>query len=106
MKIVIALLSIVLVGCAQMPATAGRESPLFNPQLSAHSLQVSVLSHGCTTADQFYLIVDQDVIELRRTQDDLCRAAPQLVRLEFAYDFGQDVFRFKNRVRYSNRVVR
>lgn len=107
MKIIPLLLTaLLLVSCATFARDGSREAVLFNPVVSAHSLAVSVMSNGCTQTGHFYLVVTGDVIELRRTEPDLCRAAPQLVRLEFDHDFGGEAYKFKNKVRFSNRVVR
>jgi hypothetical protein len=95
-----------LLSCSTLVTRANSETLLFNPVVTAQRLEVSVLSNGCTEADQFYLKFDQDVIELRRTEPDLCRGAARLVRLAFSYDFGPGVYRFKNKTRFSDRVVR
>jgi len=110
-KIIISLLLPLLVmvnaGCATMSdEQAGEEAVLFNPVVNADALEVSVVSHGCTKAEHFYLIVSGNEIELRRTEPDFCRAAPRLVRFEFNYDFGDSAYQFKNEVRYANRVTR
>jgi hypothetical protein len=93
-----------LVGCATTPEKPGEESLLFNPVISGNSFEVSVLSNGCTSAEDFYLIVDEQSILLRRTKPDLCRAATRLVRLSFEYSFENKVFQIENDARYSNRV--
>jgi len=106
---VIALSLAVLVGyssCASMSKKSGQEALLFNPAVSGQSLEVSVMSNGCTKAEHFYLKVKEELIELRRTEPDLCRAAPTLVRLAFEYPFEAGVYRFKNKTRFSNRTVR
>ncbi|WP_320824822.1 hypothetical protein [Reinekea sp.] len=95
-----------LLSCSSLGAKAGSEILLFNPVVTSQGLEVSVLSNGCTQAEQFYLKLRQDQIELRRTEPDLCRAAPHLVRLEFSYSFAPGVYRFKNDTRFSDRVVR
>ena len=92
--------------CSTTPEKEGSETLLFNPVITTNALEVSVMSHGCTKAEHFYLRVDEQTIELRRTEADLCRRAPMLVRLNFDYPFAQDVYHFKNQVRFSNRINR
>lgn len=107
MSLLLPLLAVVGAGCATMTdEQTGEEPVLFNPVISANALEVSVVSHGCTKAEHFYLIVRGDEIELRRTEPDFCRAAPKLVRFAFEYDFGNAAYEFKNDVRYANRVTR
>ena len=96
----------VVSGCANQQAKSGREDLLFNPVIAGQTLEVSVFSNGCTAPEHFYLTVSESVVELRRTQVDLCRAAPQLVRLSFSYPFDNRVYRFKNNIRFSNRTER
>lgn len=98
--------AIALAGCAQFSTQGERETVLFNPVISAQTLEVSVMSNGCTEAKHFYLKVVEQDIELRRTQPDVCRAAPHLIRLAFDYPFSGEVFQFRNTVRFSNRVER
>ncbi len=93
-----------LTGCANLNSKSGRENVLFNPVIQGQQLDVSVMSNGCTEPEHFYLKVSGDVVELRRTQPDLCRAAPHLVRLSFTYPFEQGVYQIKNDIRYSSRV--
>jgi hypothetical protein len=99
-------LMLALSSCATTPEKEGKETLLFNPIITANAFEVSVMSNGCTSAEDFYLIVDDDSILLRRTKPDLCRAASRLVRLSFDYSFNGAVFRIKNETRYSNRVER
>ncbi|WP_320821751.1 hypothetical protein [Reinekea sp.] len=107
MKQLIAVLAFLpLLSCSSVGTKAGLETLLFNPVVTAQGLEVSVLSNGCTQPEQFYLKLKQDLIELRRTEPDLCRAAPHLVRLAFNYSFAPGVYRFKNDTRFSDRVVR
>ncbi|TCS41659.1 hypothetical protein [Reinekea marinisedimentorum] len=106
-SLLLPLLALVNAGCATMTDDqAGEEPVLFNPVINAGALEVSVVSHGCTKAEHFYLIVRGDEIELRRTEPDFCRAAPKLVRFAFEYEFGDAAYEFKNEVRYANRVTR
>lgn len=105
-KLLIGFLACFLFGCAHFSKETQSASVLFNPQVGSKALEVSVMSNGCTQASDFYLRVQDDVIELRRTKDDLCRKAPELIRLSFSYDFGKNVYRFKNKVRFSDRVNR
>lgn len=106
--VVAALLLFVVAGCATTPEEkTGQEAVLFNPVVAIDALEVSVVSNGCTKPEHFYLLVGEDnLIELRRTKEDMCRAAPKLVRYSFEYGFGDAVYEFKNEVRYSNRVTR
>jgi hypothetical protein len=95
---------LLVVSCATTPEKPGEELLLFNPVLSGSSFEVSVMSNGCTSAEDFYLIVDEQSILLRRTKPDVCRAASRLVRLSFDYSFEHGVYQIKNDTRYSNRV--
>lgn len=104
MKFYLVLLSIILLGCSGNAKKEGAESVLFNPVINADSLDVSVRSTGCTKADDFYLVVSGELIEIRRINPDLCRATPQLVRLSFSYLFNQGVYQFKNETRFVNRT--
>jgi len=105
-RLIVALMLLPLLSCSSLGSKAGSETLLFNPVITAQGLEVSVLSNGCTQADQFYLKLKQDRIELRRTEPDLCRSTPHLVRLAFGYSFAPGVYRFKNDTRFSDRVVR
>lgn len=98
--------TLLLAACASNAEKEDSESLLFNPAIQGDALEVSVRSNGCTSADDFYLIVSEELIEIRRIQPDLCRAAPQLVRLSFSYDFSQGLYQFKNETRFSNRLLR
>jgi len=101
-------LSFLLTACAlhSTPESSGKETLLFNPVISTTSLNVSVMSNGCTKPAHFYLLVEGQNVELRRTEADLCRAAPHLVRLAFDYPFGQSVYKLKNNIRFHNRIKR
>ena len=105
-RTMVALALLPLLSCSTLGTKAGSEILLFNPVVTAQGLEVSVLSNGCTEAEQFYLKLKQDLIDLRRIEPDLCRAAPHLVRLAFSYSFAPGVYRFKNKTRFSDRVVR
>ena len=90
--------------CAANQPKSGQEAVLFNPVITADALEVSVLSNGCTTANDFYLRVSEDnIIELRRTRIDSCRAMPSWLRLSFEYPFGDKAYQIKNKVRLTNR---
>jgi hypothetical protein len=108
MKLLVAviLLSMVLTGCASNKPKHGLETVLLNPVISDQTLEATVMSNGCTKPEHFYLIVSEEVVELRRTQPDLCRAASQMVRLSFSYPFENRVYRFKNKTRFTNRISR
>lgn len=94
-----------LCGCAVLQPETERANVLFNPVITANQLDVSVMTHGCTEPGDFYLSVSDDrKIELRRTRVDACKGAPELMRLSFDYPFQQQVYRFRNEVRFSNRV--
>lgn len=95
-----------ITGCAHFSQETEAASVLFNPVVNANALEVSVMSNGCTQATDFYLRVQDDFIELRRTKTDLCRKAPELIRLSFRYDFGKSTYRFKNEVRFADRFNR
>jgi hypothetical protein len=93
-----------LMACSVNQAKSDSEAVLFNPIITADALEVSVMSNGCTTAEDFYLKVSEDVIELRRLKYDNCRATPRWIRLSFEYPFGDRAYRIKNKVRLTNRV--
>ena len=103
-KLLVLLILIGLGACAANQAKDGREAVLFNPVITSDALEVSVLSNGCTKAEDFYLRVSGDLIELRRVQEDACRAAPRWLRLSFDYHFGDRPYRIKNKVRLTNRL--
>lgn len=96
-----------LAGCANLSFDkTKRETLLFNPVIESQSLEVSVMTYGCTKAEDFYLKVKGELVELRRINEDNCRKAPALMRLSFEYPFGSEAYRFKNDVRFSNRIDR
>jgi hypothetical protein len=96
-----------LSGCALWPLSDSKqETVLFNPVIENQALTVSVMSYGCTKAEDFYLRVNGDRVELRRTSQDTCRKAPELMRLSFSYPFEARAYRFENDVRFSDRVGR
>ena len=101
-----ALLSVFLLSrCTMLQPETERAEVLFNPVITANQLEVSVMTFGCTQPGDFYLTVTDDRrIELRRTRLDDCNGTPELMRLSFDYPFGQQVFRFRNAVRFNNRV--
>lgn len=103
-KAILVLSAVLLVSCASIQSDAFKEPVLFNPYIGPSALEVSVMSNGCTKAEHFYLVVSGNEAQLRRTKDDLCRAAPRLVRFEFDYAFGNDAYELVNEVRYSNRL--
>ena len=104
LKLLSILVSVGLVSCASQQPKSGRENVLFNPVIAAQRFEVSVMSNGCTEPEHFYLKVTEDVVELRRTTEDVCRAAPHLIRMAFSYPFEQRVYRVKNKTRFSNRI--
>lgn len=99
------LLALFLSGCASWSNSASPEV-VFNPEIQGDRLSFSVVSTGCTHEDQLYLRIRGDEIEVRRTEPDLCRAAPQLKRFEMPLPNADGVWQLVNPVRYSNRVVR
>lgn len=100
-----ASLFLVMTGCATLTDSEdSTETVLFNPVLNSQSLEVSVMSNGCTVPEHFYLVVRETEIELRRIEPDVCRAMPRLVRLEFDYEFAAGVYEFVNQTRFSNRI--
>jgi hypothetical protein len=96
-------ITLLLVGCASINHSESKPL-LFNPEVYSNHLDVSVMSNGCTSIDYFYLIVTDDEVTVRQTKPDLCRTAPSIIRLSFDYNFDGKVYRFKNKVRYMNRV--
>ncbi|MBU2864875.1 hypothetical protein KO489_13535 [Reinekea forsetii] len=101
------LCSLIVVFSAGCSTLSGRDYSvplLLNPVVFSDRVEVSVMSHGCTTEDDFYLLVKGDKVTLRQIKPDLCRAAPSLIRLSFHYRFGDSLITFKNDVRYMNRV--
>jgi len=105
-KYLIVSLAFFISSCANLQSKSGQEDLLFNPTIAGQSFEVSIISNGCTSPEHFYLTVSEAVIEMRRTQADLCRAAPHLVRLSFSYPFDERVYEIKNEVRFSNRIER
>jgi hypothetical protein len=105
-KLMTLLSAISVCACATQQPKATSEAVLFNPVINASSMELSVLSNGCTSANDFYLKVSGDEVELRRIKEDICRAAPGWLRLSFEYPFGDKPYRIKNRVRFNNRILR
>ncbi|MHA7880892.1 MAG: trypsin-like serine protease [Saccharospirillum sp.] len=99
------LLAFLLSGCAAWTNSADSEV-VFNPEIQGDRIAFSVVSTGCTNEDQLYLRIRGDAIEVRRTEPDLCRAAPQLKRFEMPLPEAEGVWQLVNPVRYSNRVQR
>lgn len=99
------LLALFLSGCAAWSSSADPEV-VFNPEIQGDRIAFSVVSTGCTHEDQLYLRIRGDKIEVRRTEPDLCRAAPQLKRFEMPLPEAAGVWQLVNPVRYSNRVIR
>ena len=100
----VALTLLFLTGCSVLSGRDYSVPLLFNPTVFNNRLEASVMSNGCTSADDFYLIVNEDDVTLRQINPDLCRAAPELIRLSFDYDFSEKVYKLKNKVRYMNRI--
>ena len=98
------LLALGLTACSSNPFKPDSSELLFNPVLNEEGLEFSVVSTGCTKKDHFYLRVKGDEIEVRRTQRDMCRMAPHLVRFMMPLPEGESVWRIQNPVRYSNRT--
>ncbi|MFG1496798.1 serine protease [Saccharospirillum sp. HFRX-1] len=94
----------VLAGCSTMPQGAGEPEVLFNPEVTAEGFEFSVVSHGCTEDDHLFLRVDGNRLTLLRTQKDLCRTAPQMLRFVMPLPISDNVWQIENPVRYSNRV--
>ncbi|MCH8531278.1 MAG: serine protease [Saccharospirillum sp.] len=99
------LLAVFLSGCASWSNSASPEV-VFNPDIQGDRLSFSVVSTGCTHEEQLYLRIRGDKVEVRRTEPDLCRAAPQLKRFEMPLPSAGGVWELVNPVRYSNRVAR
>lgn len=100
----VALTLLFLTGCSVLPGRDYSVPLLFNPTVFNNRLEASVMSNGCTSTGDFYLIVNEGDVTLRQINPDVCRAAPSLIRLSFHYDFNEKVYKFKNKVRYMNRV--
>lgn len=102
---VIAVTALVgLSACSSNPFKSDSPEVVFNPVISEEGLEFSVVSTGCTDESHLYLRVKGDLIEVRRTQPDMCRAAPHLVRFAMPLPDSETVFQLKNPVRYSSRV--
>lgn len=102
--VMMAVLVMLVVGCSTLPGRDYSVPLLLNPVVFSDRVEVSVMSHGCTAEENFYLMVKGDEVTLRQIKPDLCRAAPSLIRLSFNYRFGDELITFKNDVRYMNRV--
>lgn len=100
----IVLAVIGITGCSSNPFKNEPPEVLFNPVLSDEGLEFSVVSTGCTEEEHLYLRVKGDEIEVRRTQPDMCRMAPHLVRFMMPLPEGESVWQIQNPVRYSNRT--
>ncbi|WP_108126223.1 S1 family peptidase [Saccharospirillum mangrovi] len=98
--------AVALSACSSLPKGAGEPEVLFNPEITAEGLEFSVLSHGCTESDHLFLRVEGDSLTLLRTQKDLCRTAPQLLRFAMPLPANHGVWEIENPVRFSNRVGR
>jgi len=101
------LLVLPLIGmsaCTTSPVKAGSHEVVFNPSVNERGLEFSVVSSGCTEEMHVYLRVRGDEIEVRRTQEDMCRMAPHLVRFMMPLPEGETVWTIQNPVRYSNRT--
>lgn len=93
-----------LSSCALFQPDTQRAEVLFNPVVTAGQLEVSVMTSGCTQPEDFYLsVTGEHRIELRRTRIEACRGPREFMRLSFEYPFGQQVYQFRNEVRFSNR---
>lgn len=104
-RLSILALALILSGCAMLTPSTQRSALLFNPVISANSLDVSVMSDGCTDAQSYYLKVSDTVIEVRHARNEQCSATGEMIRLSFDYPFQNRVYEFLNEVRYSNRVM-
>lgn len=100
----IAITTLGLTACSSNPFKTDTPVVVFNPVINTAGLEFSVVSTGCTDESHLYLRAKGDTIEVRRTQADLCRAAPHLVRFVMPLPESETVWRLKNPVRYSNRV--
>ncbi|MFQ3228821.1 hypothetical protein [Reinekea sp.] len=100
----IAIALVLITGCSVLPGRDYSVPLLFNPTVFNDRLEASVMSNGCTSAADFYLVVSEGDVTLRQINPDLCRAAPSLIRLSFNYGFSDKVYKLKNKVRYMNRV--
>lgn len=101
-----ALAALSLSACSSMPKGAGDPEVLFNPDVTADGLEFSVVSHGCTEDDHLFLRVEGSSLTLLRTQKDMCRTAPQLLRFVMPLPETNGVWQIENPVRYSNRIGR
>lgn len=97
---------VVLSACSSNPFASESPEVVFNPQVTEEGLEFSVVSYGCTEANHLLLSVEGDAVEVRRTQPDRCRAAPQLERFVMPLPENESVWRVANPVRYSNRIGR
>ncbi|GGX45510.1 hypothetical protein GCM10007392_10660 [Saccharospirillum salsuginis] len=98
------LVAVGLTACSSNPFKPDAPEVVFNPSISEQGLEFSVVSTGCTEEDHVYLRVKGEEIEVRRTQRDMCRMAPHLVRFMMPLPEGETVWRIQNPVRYSNRT--
>ncbi|PTY38656.1 hypothetical protein BGP77_10760 [Saccharospirillum sp. MSK14-1] len=96
--------ALTLAGCSSLPQGAGEPEVLFNPEVKAEGLEFSVVSHGCTEDGHLFLRVEGNRLTLLRTQKDMCRTAPQLLRFVMPLPVSDNVWQIENPVRYSNRV--
>lgn len=104
-KSVVALLATLgLTACSSNPFKPESPEVVFNPVVGEQGLEFSVLSTGCTEENHLYLRVKGDEVEVRRTERDMCRIAPHLVRFVMPLPEGDTVWQIQNPVRYSNRT--
>ncbi|TXR54236.1 hypothetical protein [Reinekea thalattae] len=104
LKPIFLLLLIILSSCALNSSATNEDVVLYNPILSEDKLTVSVSDKGCTSEQNFNLLVKGDSIFLEKHQPDNCLAYPRLKELVFEYNFGNKEYQFKNEVRTDYRL--
>ena len=93
--------AIIIQGCATKASkTENTLEMLFNPSIEDDSVVALVVSHGCTSEQNFKLEVTDMTIQIIRIKPDLCRVAPRLKEIEFEYDFVAGSYSFANSVQF------
>ncbi len=93
-----------LVSCSSSNLKSDAPEVLFNPVFNDGQLQFSVVSTGCTEEKHLYLKVKGDEVIVRRSEQDMCRMLPHLIRFAMPLPESSTVWKIENPVRYSDRA--
>jgi len=97
----VALSGVILSSCASVNAS----EVIYNPEFSEQEIVFDVISTGCTAADDLSVFVDGEMITIERLKEDMCRAAPHLVRLALPLPDANSNWTLENPVRRSSSPV-